>query len=113
MHIIQKEKSGVSVCYVKGEINIDTVFQLKKVFKDMIDNRCRKVLLNFNEVEYIDSIGIASLIELSKNLRDIEGVVFLSDLSPKIRPVFGIMKLDKMFKLYETEEEALRDFAGY
>jgi anti-anti-sigma factor len=113
MHITQKEKNGVSVFYLRGEISIDTVPRLKEAFKDTIGKKSRKVLLNFEEVGYIDSLGIATLIEFSKNLKAIEGVVFLSDLSPKVRTIFGIVKLEKMFKIYETEEEALKEFYGY
>ncbi len=113
MRVEQKEKNDVLVCYIKGEIDIDTVPQLKKAFKDMVNKKFRKVLLNFDDVEYVDSLGIATLIELSKSLRDIEGVVFLSDLSPKIRTIFGITKVERIFRIFETEEEALRNFYGY
>lgn len=113
MHIKQKEKEGVVLCYIKGEISIDTVPQLQQVFKRLVDNKARKILLNFSEVSHIDSSGLASLVKFSRNLKDIHGVVFLSNLSPKIKTIFGITKLVNMFKIYETEEEALSDFYGY
>ena len=113
MKVLWKEKSGVMVCYAKGEINIDTVSELRAAFSHIIDNKFRKVLLNLNELEYIDSLGIACLIELSKKLAEIEGVVFLSNLSPKIRSIFTITRLESRFKIYDTEEEALKDFYGY
>ena len=113
MQISRKEKEGVAICYITGEISIDTAPQLKNTFKRLIDNKSRKVLLNFSSVDYIDSIGMATLIKLLKNLKSIQGVVFLSNLSPKIRSIFSITKCEKVFKIYDTEENALKDFYGY
>ncbi|MBN2119971.1 MAG: STAS domain-containing protein [Candidatus Omnitrophica bacterium] len=113
MKVAQKEKNGVVICAIAGEINIDTVEGLKKVFQNLLENKIRKVLLNFDKVEYIDSLGIASLVELSRGLREIEGVLFLSNLSPNIRPIFSITKLDQVIIIYDTEEEALKEFYGY
>lgn len=113
MKVSQREKDDVVICDISGEINIDTVSGLKGVFKDILDKNHRKVLLNFDAVEYIDSLGIASLVELAKALSQAQGVMFLSNLSPNIRPIFGITKLERVFHIYDTEEEALRGFHGY
>ena len=112
MKVTQKEKEDVLVVLIEGEINIDTIDILKKELKSVLAKGARKVILNFNRVEYIDSLGIATLIEFSKSLESIQGELFLSNLSPKLRPLFGITKLEKIFKIYESEEEALRDFHG-
>ena len=85
---------------------------LKIVFKELVRNNRRKVLLDFSALEYIDSAGLASLIDLAKGLKTIQGNVFLANLSPKVRSLFGITKLEKMFKIYETQEQAMQDFYG-
>ncbi|HEC69046.1 MAG TPA: anti-sigma factor antagonist [Candidatus Omnitrophica bacterium] len=113
MQINQKTKNGVVVCYLKGEINIDTVPKLKETFEIILKNKFRKVLLSFKGVEYIDSLGIATLIDFSKRLLKREGILFLCELSSNLRSIFGITKVDKVFKIYETEEEALKEFYGY
>ena len=112
MRIKQREKDGVVICSIEGEVNIDTVADLKIVFKELVQRGARKVLLDFVHLEYIDSAGLASLIDLAKGLRAIQGNVFLLNLSPKVRSLFGITKLEKMFKIYETEDKALEDFAA-
>ena len=113
MKVSQREKDDVIICSISGEINIDTVAELKTVFRGILDKNRRKLLLNFDQVEYIDSLGIASLVELAKALNESQGVMFLSNLSPNIRPIFGITKLERIFHIYDTEEEALRGFHGY
>ena len=113
MQIKLKDSDGVAICRVSGEITINTVFELKKTFKKIIDNKTRKVLLDFRGVDYIDSSGLASLIDLSRNLKVIQGMVFMSELSPKVSSIFSITKLDKIFRIFDTEEEALKNFYGY
>jgi anti-anti-sigma factor len=113
MQIRLKDHEGVSILRISGEINISNVPELKKAFKKVIDNKVRKVLLNFEEVDYIDSSGLASLIDLSRNLKTIQGIVFISTLSPKVSSIFSITKLDRVFKIFDAEEEALKNFYGY
>jgi anti-anti-sigma factor len=108
-----EERDGVAVCRISGEVTIDTVPELKKTFKKIIDNKARKVLLGLAAVDYIDSAGLASLIELSRKLKAIQGIVFMSELSPKVSSIFSITKLDKIFRIFDTEEEALKNFYGY
>ena len=110
MRIRQKEKEGVKLFFVSGEINLNTVSELKKAFKRLLKEKRDKILLDFKDVEYIDSTGLASLIELSNNLKELHGVVVLSNLSLKIRSIFDITKLEKAFKIFENDEEALRYF---
>jgi len=113
MQIKVKDQEGVASFHISGEINIDTVAELKKAFKKVIDNKKRKVLLNFEAVNYIDSSGLASLIELSRDLKNIQGIVFMSNLSAKVSSIFSITKLDRIFKIFDTEVEALKNFYGY
>jgi anti-anti-sigma factor len=113
MQIRIKEEEGVAIFRISGEINIDTAGELKKSFKKIINNKTRKVLLNFEAVDYIDSSGLASLIDLSKDLKSIQGIVFMSNISPKVSSILSITKLDKIFKIFDSQEEALKNFYGY
>jgi anti-sigma B factor antagonist len=113
MKILQREKNGILICAIQGEINIDTAGQLQKTIQDIAEHKSRKILLNFSEVEYIDSLGMSSLIALKKNIEAMQGVMFFSNVSPKILSIFGITKLEKVFKIFETEREALEGFDGY
>lgn len=108
-----KQEDNMVICYVSGEINIESISELRDVFKKIISDGMRRVILNFRHLDYIDSAGLASLIEFSKELKNIQGVLFLSDLSPKVSSLLAITKLESVFKIYETEDEALKDSYGY
>ncbi|MBP7216144.1 MAG: STAS domain-containing protein [Candidatus Omnitrophica bacterium] len=107
MYIHQREKNGVLICSIGGELTIDTVGELKKTFKILLGNKWSKIVFNLEKLDYIDSSGLAALVEFSIDLKAIQGVMILASLPPKIRSIFGITKLEKMFTICETEEEAL------
>ena len=110
MKIKTEDKSGVRVCYVNGDIDINTAPEIKKVFDKMLSEKKEKIVINFKEVSYVDSSGLATLVELLKNVRGYGGKLKLSNLSSKIRSLFEITKLEKLFDILNEEEEALNSF---
>jgi len=111
MQLRTDEKDGVSVCYVDGEINLNTAPQMKKEFEKVVAAKSKKVIINFDKVSYIDSSGLATVVEIFKKLRAYGGTLKLVNLSPKIKNLFEITKLEKLFDILEDEEEAIKSFA--
>jgi anti-sigma B factor antagonist len=110
MQIKIEEKEGVKVCYAEGDIDINTSPQVKKAFDKLVQTKNEKVLINLQEVGYIDSSGLATLVEILKNFKSYNGRLKLSNLSNKVRSLFEITKLEKLFDIMDTEEEALKSF---
>lgn len=71
----------------------------------------RKVLLNFANVEYLSSAALAKLMTLNKKVKAVSGQLKLCSIKPEIREVFRITNLDKLLKIYDTDEKALADFS--
>jgi anti-anti-sigma factor len=109
MQVLQKEKDGILVCSVNGEINIDTVYQIKDAFKKILDSDKDRVVLNFEKVSYIDSLGMSNLAGFAKQLSAKGGELVLCSLSPKLGSIFHIVKLGKVFRIFDTEDEALKN----
>ncbi|AXC14559.1 hypothetical protein ACPOL_5309 [Acidisarcina polymorpha] len=68
-----------------------------------------RVLLNLSDVRYIDSSGIASLIEGLKASRDVGARFSLCNLNQTVREVMQLSRLVKIFEIYDTEELALAE----
>lgn len=108
MQIKQEEKSGILVCYIIGEIDINTSPQVKTVFDRIVAAKKDKIILNFKNVSYVDSSGLATLVEVLKGLRTYGGKLKLTNLSTKIKNLFEITKLEKLFDIVVEEEEAVK-----
>jgi anti-sigma B factor antagonist len=70
----------------------------------------RKLLLNFGNVEYMSSAALAKLITLNKKLQPVGGRMILCNVDAQIMEVFEITKLNKLFTISPTEQEALQAF---
>ncbi|MFH1752686.1 MAG: STAS domain-containing protein [Candidatus Omnitrophota bacterium] len=110
MHVNIDVKDGISICRVDGEIDINTAPQFKKAFDRLIREKGAKVIINMEKVGYIDSSGLATLVELLKNFRKIGAPLKLVSLSAKVKSLFEITKLEKLFDILEKEEEAVQAF---
>ena len=110
MQIQQRQADGIDIVALSGEVDINTSPEVRKVFDQLLEAESKKILLNFAQVDYIDSSGLATLVEMLQRLKRFGGMMRLADLSEKVKGLFEITKLDKLFNIFPNEEEALKDF---
>lgn len=110
MQINCDQKDGISIFRVVGDIDINSSPEVKKSFDAALNKEQEKVVINLKEVNYIDSSGLATLVEVLKNLRSKSGKLKLTNLSDKVRGLFEITKLDKLFDIKAEEDEAVNSF---
>jgi anti-sigma B factor antagonist len=104
MEVKSFEKEGVAVFQVSGEINISTSPDFKKQFEKQPS---KKIVVDLEKVTYIDSSGLATLVEILKRTKSQGGMLGLAGMSDKVRSLFEITKLDKLFLLFKTQDEAV------
>ena len=112
MQINIEEKSGVAVVLVKGDIDINTSPDIKRFFDDLIKDRKEKVVIDLDGVSYVDSSGLATFVEILKKLRSYGGKLKLTNLSSKVRGLFEITKLTKLFDIFDDQAGALGSFGS-
>jgi anti-sigma B factor antagonist len=79
----------------------------KVLLKELRETKTPRVILNLTGVRYIDSSGVASLVEGLKAARD-QGLRFiLYGLSPSAREVLQLSRLIKIFEVFDNEQQAL------
>jgi anti-sigma B factor antagonist len=105
-----ESKKGLTVCYIDGEIDINSSPDIKKVFDKLIAQKTPKIVINFSKVGYVDSSGLATLVEILKNMKAYGGKMRLVSLSSKIKSLFEITKLEKLFDIMSDEAEAIATF---
>ena len=98
------DDGGVSVFQVSGEINIGTSPDLRKQFEK---NTSKKVVVDLEKVTYVDSSGLATLVEMLKKTKSQGGSLGLAGMSEKVKSLFEITKLDKLFSIYPTRVQAV------
>ena len=103
-------KKDLTVCHIDGEIDINSSPMIKKSFDKLISQKTSKIVINLSKVTYVDSSGLATLVEILKNMRSYGGRMRLVCMSSKIKSLFEITKLEKLFEIMADEETATTNF---
>lgn len=107
MEIEVKDYQGVKVMALSGEIDMYSSPALRKKIMDLVNQRVTPLLVDLKKVSYIDSSGIATFVEGLKHMMPYGGRLKLIGLLEGVREIFRFSKLDKVFEIYRTLEDAL------
>jgi anti-sigma B factor antagonist len=113
MQISTRQSGNVTIVDVVGDITLRNSPEIRKVLLDLIrTKRSPRVVMNLTSVPYIDSAGVASLVEGLKVSRDVKSGFALYGLSGTAREVLELTRLIKVFEVHDTEEQAVRGNGG-
>lgn len=94
---------------LNGEIDLHTSADLRGQLLRLLENKKpKKVILNLAGVPYMDSSAIAVLVELLQRVRKSSGNVYLTNLQPRVKGLLEIARLETIFVVAASEEEALK-----
>lgn len=103
-----RRAEGAIIASLRGEIDLhNSPLVRTTLLKALEDNKPKKLVLNLGEVPYMDSSAIAVLVESLQKMRKVGGKVFLTNLQPRVKGLLEIARLDSIFGIAASEEEAL------
>jgi len=105
-----KGRGGVTVVEVDGQLIVGNRHELKDMIQAALDRGERKLLVDFSRTGYIDSSGLGALVSITKRIREASGELRLAGLNDDLRSLFELTKLDTLFTITETPEQALATF---
>ena len=109
MDVNVKRDGTCSVVYVNGDVDLHSSPALRDTVLELFQKRGQeKVIVNMSGVQYVDSSGIASLVEGLQEARKRNGRFILVGLNDGPRHVLELTRLLNVFEIAQTEEEAVR-----
>jgi anti-sigma B factor antagonist len=88
----------------------EQALELLKTIDERIKAGNNKIVLSMKSLEYMNSSGLNILVNILTKARSASGEVVVSDVSPKINELFIITKLNTLFTVWKTREEAIGYF---
>jgi anti-sigma B factor antagonist len=92
---------------LEGEIDLHVSPQIGSRLAEMIREKPKKLVVDLSQVTYIDSSGLAVLIEAMQNVAGYGGSFALTGLQDGVRPIFEIARLDQVFRIFPDTATAL------
>lgn len=103
-----ERRGGVTVLFIQGDVTVFSEPFLNEAYSGATDQGADKILLQFDENAYINSGGIALLIQLLARARDRNQQVGIAGLSNQFKKVFHMVGITKFATIHHSLDEAIR-----
>ncbi len=100
-------EAGVPIIKLEGEVDIYTCPQLKETIIRLIDEGNYHIIIDMQNVPYIDSAGLGVLVGARRRVGEHDGSIAMVNPNPSVHKVLEITRLTKIFDVYPDNEAAL------
>jgi anti-sigma B factor antagonist len=100
-------RAGAVVVAPSGDVDLNASPTLRQALKQVQQARPASLVIDLSGVPYMDSSGVATLVEAMKIARDQRSKMTLAAPTPRVKSIFEIARLDMVFKIVATVEAAL------
>jgi anti-anti-sigma factor len=112
MEINSREKQDVIIFDIEGEIRRSDITDvtLHQLVKEQLDDGKRNILLNFQNVDFIDSFGVGEILASYISTHNLGGKLKIAKISKKLYLVFQVTMLTNVLEIFDDEEKAFDSF---
>jgi len=100
-------QNDIQIVEVDGDLDFHSSPNLRQTLNQFTDKKTPKIIIKLRKVGYMDSSGIATFVEALQKSKKYQGKLILSEMTPAVRSVFEIAKLDGIFTIADSAEDAL------
>lgn len=108
MDVAIRRDGRAAIVEVRGEVDLYSSPKLREALVALVGDRPPAVLVDLVGVQYMDSSGVATLVEGLQLTRQYGGHFKLAGLPPAVREVFRFARLEKVFDIYQDTQAALQ-----
>lgn len=111
VNVISRPKpNGVTLLTLHGDIGSDSIETFKTKIDEVITSSVKKYIMDFQEVSYLNSLGVGAVAAALKKAKKFQGNIKLINVSASVQELFELTRLTKVFEIYDTEEEAIKSY---
>ena len=106
MRLKEIHENGVVIFALSGAIDLHYTATLRSLFQSKLNKRCPALIVDLSAVDFIDSTGLATLIEYHRDAAAHGGVFSLAGINANLKAVFDVVQFDKVLAIFPTVSEA-------
>lgn len=107
--VINAVKNRVQVVELQGRLDAHQGSEVDHILAEA-GRATKYTVVNLSKVQFIDSTGLSVLIKGMRYHRENQSHLVLCELQQPVRIIFELTRMDKMFTIYPTENDALQAF---
>jgi anti-anti-sigma factor len=107
MYLITKLFMNTAIQVVKPSKMLDSTqaYQIRQQVNQMLESGSPFVLIDLENVMFMDSFGLGALVLVYKSLRSVGGKLFLCSVAPQVKMLFELTGTDQIFQVFSSQQE--------
>jgi anti-sigma B factor antagonist len=107
-----RQFGAISIVDLRGSLSLgEGSLTLRRTIRDLVEKGRIQIILNFCEVDFIDSAGIGELAGAYMPVKSIGGNLKFLNPIKKVQGLLQVTQLDKVFEVYTDEQAAIQSFS--
>ncbi len=104
---IERPQDSKIVVIPHGRVDVQTAPELKEKLRELVDTDGLTIVVDLQQVDFIDSSGLSALVSGLKTLRERGGTLHISQPQPQARTALRLTLLDRVFSIFPSLNQAL------
>lgn len=102
-----ERRGGSTILSPRGDVDMSRAPSFREHVRVAQQAKPKRVVIDMGEVDYMDSSGLATLVEAMRNGKGLGVELVLCGLNPKVRAIFEIARLHQFFSIVPTVADAV------
>ncbi len=101
-----QQDAGVVIVSPHGDVDMSRSPQLRSALREALESKGSLLIVSLCDVGYMDSSGLATLVEAMRTAKRQGTRMILCGMNPKVKAIFEIARLDQFFVIFDDLDEA-------
>ncbi len=102
-----RPEQGIVVITPSADIDMSRSPELRSIIRQEMGSNVHKMIVDLEEVQYMDSSGLATLVEAMRNASKTDTKLVICNMNQKVSAIFEIARLDSFFSIVGSRDEAI------
>ena len=104
---------NIPAIVIEGDMTSDADADVKRIYSELMDKfEMDKIIINFEKTKYINSSGIATLINIIQNVNEKNGKIAFVGMSEHFQKVMDIVGITDFVQIFDTNSDAIQAITG-
>lgn len=110
MQIVVSNENNITLLTFDGRLDTQTAPEAQTLLTEAIAGEGKRVVIDFDQLDYISSAGLRILLIAAKQLKASQGEIRICNLNQVVQEVFDISGFSSIFQVFGSKADALRSF---